>query len=103
MTRQKTVIVNDVEYKLQSANFSWYTNLTDLYISPAHGRKSTAIYADTLIKGCVVAPEDVAKKGLKFFDEQDDISTPGELVREIEKFLAERSKPDSSKEKSDEK
>ena len=32
MARQKTVIVNGVEYTLQSASFSWYTNLTDLYM-----------------------------------------------------------------------
>lgn len=33
MARQKTVIVNDVEYTLQSANFSWYTNLTCVHPS----------------------------------------------------------------------
>ena len=42
MARTKTVLVNDVEYELQSVNFSWYSNLTDLYINPAHGRKNTA-------------------------------------------------------------
>ena len=34
MARTKTVIVNDVEYQLQSVNFTWYSNLTDLYINP---------------------------------------------------------------------
>lgn len=100
MARQKTVIVNDVEYTLQSANFSWYTNLTDLYVRPASGRKNTAKYADSLIKGCVIAPTEVAKHGLKFFDEQDDITTPTELVREIENFLSERDKPSGGAEKS---
>ena len=100
MVRTKTVIVNDVEYKLQSVNFSWYSNLTDLYVNPAHGRKNTAKYADALIKGCVIAPAEVAQAGLKHFDEMDDLATPGELVREIENFLAERSRPGSSKEKS---
>ena len=92
MARQKTVIVNDVEYTLQSANFSWYTNLTDLYVRPASGRKNTAKYADSLIKGCVIAPTEVAK--------QDDITTPTELVREIENFLSERDKPSGGAEKS---
>lgn len=92
MARTKTVIVNDVEYSLQSVTFSWYSNLTDLYINPANGRKNTAKYADALIKGCVTAPAEVAKQGLKFFDEEDDLTTPGELVREIETFLSERSK-----------
>ena len=100
MARQKTVIVNDVEYTLQSANFSWYTNLTDLYVRPASGRKNTAKYADSLIKGCVIAPTEVAKHGLKFFDEQDDIVTPTELVREIENFLSERAESGGSVEKS---
>ncbi len=100
MARQKNVTVNGVEYTLKSVNFTWYTNLTDLYVNPAHGRKNSAKYADTLIKGCVTAPADVAKAGLKFFDDQDDIATPGELVREIENFLAERGESGGSKEKS---
>ena len=74
MARTKTVIVNDVEYQLQSVNFTWYSNLTDLYINPANGRKNTAKYADALIKGCVTAPAEVAKAGLKYFDEQDDLN-----------------------------
>jgi len=100
MTRTKTVTVNGVDYQLQSVTFSWYSNLTDLYISPASGRKNTAKYADALIKGCVTAPAEVAKGGIKYFDDQEDISTPSQLVREIENFLAERSKPGESKEKS---
>lgn len=92
MARTKTVTVAGTEYQLQSVNFTWYSNLTDLYINPASGRKNTAKYVDALIKGCVVAPAEVAKGGLKYFDEQDDLSTPNELVREIETFLAERNK-----------
>lgn len=90
MARTKKVTVNNVEYTLQSVTFTWYSNLTDLYINPASGRKNTAKYADALIKGCVTAPAEVAKQGLKFFDEQEDLATPGELVREIENFLGER-------------
>ena len=100
MARTKKITVNNVEYTLQSVTFTWYSNLTDLYINPAHGRKNTAKYTDALIKGCVTKPAEVAKAGLKFFDDQDDIATPSELVREIENFLAERNKPESGKEKS---
>lgn len=82
--------MNNVEYTLQSVTFTWYSNLTDLYINPASGRKNTAKYADALIKGCVTAPAEVAKQGLKYFDDQEDLATPGELVREIENFLGER-------------
>lgn len=97
MARQKNVTVNGVDYTLQSVTFSWYTNLTDLYINPANGRKNTAKYADALIKGCVISPAEVAKGGVKYFDEQEDLATPGELVREIESFLGERNQPSSSK------
>lgn len=99
MARTKIVTVNDVEFTLQSVTFSWYSNLTDLYINPASGRKNTAKYADALIKGCVTAPADVAKHGLKFFDNNEDISTPSLLVREIETFLSERDKPKNSEKK----
>lgn len=100
MTRQKTITIDGVDYRLQSASFSWYSNLTDLYIRPASGRKNTAKYADALIKGCVISPIEVANGGLKYFDEQDDIATPSELVREIETFLTERDKPSGSKKES---
>ena len=92
MARTKTVTVGGTDYQLQSVTYSWYSNLTDLYINPANGRKNTAKYVDALIKGCVTAPAEVAKGGLKYFDEQDDRATPSELVREIENFLAERNK-----------
>ena len=92
MARTKTVTVDGTDYQLQSVTYSWYSNLTDLYINPANGRKNTAKYVDALIKGCVTAPAEVAKGGLKYFDEQADLATPSELVREIENFLAERNK-----------
>lgn len=92
MARTKTVTVGGTDYQLQSVTYSWYSNLTDLYINPANGRKNTAKYVDALIKGCVTAPAEVAKGGLKYFDEQDDLATPSELVRKIENFLAERNK-----------
>lgn len=92
MARTKTVTMGGTDYQLQSVTYSWYSNLTDLYINPANGRKNTAKYVDALIKGCVTAPAEVAKGGLKYFDEQDDLATPSELVREIENFLAERNK-----------
>ena len=90
MARTKKTTINNVEYTFQSVTFSWYSNLTDLYINPASGRKNTAKYADALIKGCGTAPAEVAKQGIKYFDEQEDLATPGELVREIENFLGER-------------
>lgn len=100
MARVKTVNVNGVDYQLQSVTFSWYSNLLDLYINPSSGRKNTAKYADTLIRGCVTAPTEVAKGGVAYFDDMDDISTPSQLVREIENFLAERGEPGKGEKKS---
>ena len=51
MARTKTVTVGGTDYQLQSVTYSWYSNLTDLYINPANGRKNTAKYVDALIKG----------------------------------------------------
>ncbi len=90
MIRTKTVTVGGVDYTLQSVTFSWYTNMTDLYINPTSGRRNTAKYADALIKGCVTSPAEVAKNGIKYFDELEDLASPGELVKEIESFLGER-------------
>ena len=101
MARQKVISIEGTEYTLQSASYSWYTNLTDLYIRPASGRKNTAKYTDALIKGCVIAPAEVAKNGLRFFDDEDDIATPAELVREIETFLTERERPSGGKKESE--
>lgn len=92
MARTKTVTVSGTDFSLQSVTFSWYSNLTDLYVNPANGRKNTAKYVDALIRGCVTAPAEVAKGGLKYFDEQEDLVTPSELAREIENFLSERKK-----------
>ena len=92
MARTKNITIDGIEYTLQSVNFTWYSNLTDLYINPANGRKNTAKYADALIKGCVTSPPEVAKRGISFFDDEDDLLTPGELVKEIEIFLSERKK-----------
>ena len=97
MARTKNITLNGVNYTLQSVTFSWYSNLTDLYINPANGRKNTAKYADALIRGCVTAPAEVAKGGINYFDDRDDLVTPGELVREIENFLAEREQPGGGK------
>lgn len=100
MARTKNVTVNGIEIGLQSVTFTWYSNLTDLYVNPANGRKNTAKYADTLIKGCVTSPVEIAKGGLKYFDDMDDLVSPGELVREIENFLSERNQSDGSKKES---
>ncbi len=100
MARTKNITVNGIDITLQSVTFSWYSNLTDPATTESYSRYDTGSDADALIKGCVTAPAEVAKGGIKFFDDQDDLATPGELVREIESFLGERNQPSGSREKS---
>lgn len=89
MARTKEITIDGVTYKLQSINLTSYTSLTDAYINPLNGRRNTAKYTDKLIQSCVVEPLEVGKKGLKYFDDTDDIATPLRLAKEIETFLTE--------------
>ena len=92
MARTKTIVLDGEEYQLQSVTYRWYVNIVDLYLNPNNGRRDTAKFTDLLIKGCVTSPIEVANKGLQYFEERDDIKTPGELAKEIETFLGERVK-----------
>lgn len=98
MARTKVVTVNGIDYTLQSVTYTWYTKQTDLYLHPLNGNRNTAKYSDNLIKACVTAPAEVAKRGIKYFEDQDDIASPHELVKEIESFLVERKEPGQSQE-----
>ena len=83
MARTKTVTVGGTDYQLQSVTYSWYSNLTDLYINPANGRKNTAKYVDALIKGCVTAPAEVAKNGLRRAGRSRNAQRAGARDREL--------------------
>lgn len=84
MSKQKEIIVNEYAVVLQSVSPQWYMENIDRY-----GRgKNTPKYVDELIKNVVVAPSDIAAKGLAYFNEREDVSTPSKLVEEIETFLA---------------
>ena len=89
MARTKTVTIGGVEYKLQSVSPSWYWDTNDKY-GMTGGRKRTREYMDTMFKNCVISPPEVKQNGIAHFDEQDDIASTGDLIREIESFLDER-------------
>jgi len=92
MARQKDVTVNGLKITLQSVSPSWYYDLADRMGITGDTRK-TAKYFDELICNCVIAPSAVAASGMGYFDEQDDLKTAEELVKEIESFLREEKQP----------
>lgn len=86
MARHETVNVLGVDYELQSVSPQWYFEQNDR-CGMTGGTRDTARYMDTLFKNVVVSPANVAVKGLKAFEEAEDIETPELLIREIERFL----------------
>lgn len=86
MARQTKVTVNGQEFTLQSVSPTWYLQNSDKH-NMVSGRRDTAGYLDSLIRNCVISPPEVSAGGLKYFDEQEDISTPMALLGEIESFL----------------
>lgn len=92
MAKKVTATVNGVEYTLQSVSPTFYYGLSDRCRISGGGQRDSVQYMDELFKNVVIAPRDVATKGMAFFDETDDIATPAALIAEIESFLAGRGK-----------
>lgn len=86
MARHETVNVNGREYELQSVSPQWYFEQNDR-CGMTGSNKDTARYMDTMFKNVVISPPEIAAKGLKAFEEDEDIETPELLIREIERFL----------------
>lgn len=84
MNRQEKVTVNGQEFTLQSVPVTWYFDVNDRFLS---GKRNSAGYMDALLKGVVVEPMEVNKKGLDYFEEEGDIATVEQLIARIEKFL----------------
>lgn len=76
-----------VEYELQSVTPQWYFEQNDKCGMTGSGTRDTARYMDIMFKNVVISPSYVASKGLKAFEEAEDIETPELLIREIERFL----------------
>ena len=86
MAKTHKVTIGDTEYTLQSVSPSWYMDQNDKY-GMTGGKKDTAKYMDVMFRNVVIAPTEVAQGGMKYFDENDDIKTAVDLLKEIESFL----------------
>lgn len=86
MARHETVNVLGVDYELQSVSPQWYYEQNDR-CGMTGGTRDTARYMDIMFKNVVVSPREVSTKGLKAFEDAEDIETPELLIREIERFL----------------
>ena len=87
MAKHEDVLVNGQEFTLQSVGPQWYFEQNDRCGMTGNGSRDTARYIDLMLKNVVIFPAEVAAKGLKYFEERDDIETPELLLREIERFL----------------
>jgi hypothetical protein len=96
MARHETVNVLGTDYELQSVSPQWYFEQNDKCGMTGSGSRDTARYMDIMFKNVVTAPANVASKGLKAFEENEDIETPELLIREIERFLRPGKKSGSS-------
>ena len=94
MARHETVNVLGIDYELQSVSPQWYFEQNDKCGMTGSG--DTARYMDIMFKNVVTSPANVASKGLKAFEENEDIETPELLIREIERFLRPGKKSGSS-------
>lgn len=96
MARHETVNVLGTDYELQSVFPQWYFEQNDKCGMTGSGSRDTARYMDIMFKNVVTSPANVASKGLKAFEENEDIETPELLIREIERFLRPGKKSGSS-------
>ena len=96
MARHETVNVLGSDYELQSVSPQWYFEQNDKCGMTGSGSRDTARYMDIMFKNVVTSPANVASKGLKAFEENEDIETPELLIREIERFLRPGKKSGSS-------
>jgi len=87
----KEVTINGIKFKLQPVKPTWYWELTERCKLTGENSKTTK-FMDELFKNVVVEPVGVRNDGLAYFDAEDDIQTPGELLSEIISFLMERNR-----------
>ena len=90
--RQKTVVIEDVEYTLQKIPFSFYLDILDRNKN-SNGVLQNKGYMEDMFKHVVVSP----KVNLNSFN--NNFQAGSELVKEIENFLA--SKPEHSQDKTE--
>lgn len=87
MAKTKTVTIKGKEFTLQSVSPSWYYDFNDECGNTGGGKRKSTKYMDGMFKNCVISPPEVKADGMKYFDEQEDLSTAEKLIAEIESFL----------------
>lgn len=93
MARVEKVTVNEQEFELQSVSPSWYLKQSDNYGMTGGGRKDTPGYVNCMLRNVIIAPPEVAHKGLAYFDEREDLETVEQLIPVIERFLRSGKRP----------
>lgn len=81
MAKQKTIVVNEKEYKLQHPGVLWYTRMTDRCTNRI-GVIVKENYFTELLKNVIVDPQGIT---ISSFDE--DVAGLEEVIDEIERFL----------------
>ena len=96
MARTEKVTVNEQEFELQSVSPSWYLKQSDNYGMSGSGRKDTPGYVNCMLRNVIIAPPEVAHKGLAYLDEREDLETVEQLIPVIERFLRTGRRPATS-------
>jgi len=89
MAKQKTITIKGQEYTLQSVSPTWYMDQNDKFGMTGGSKKETAKYMDIMFRNVVIAPAEIANKGMAYFEDTEDIKTAVELLKEIEAFFLE--------------
>ena len=89
MAKTKEVTINGTTFMLQSVSPTWYMDHNDA-MGMTGGKPKTAKYMDGLFKNVVISPKEVQNEGMGYFDDQEDLSTAEELLKEVESFLRGR-------------
>lgn len=96
MARHETVNVLGIDYELQSVSPQWYFEQNDKCGMTGSGSRDTARYMDIMFKNVVTSPANVASKGLKAFEENEDIETPELLTARSNAFFDRERSPEAA-------
>ncbi len=87
MARREDVEVLGQSFTLQSIPPSEFYRINSLCGMADDKGKDLRRYIDMMLKSVVIDPPDIKVKGIKYFDDRDDISTPEELIQTVDRFL----------------
>jgi hypothetical protein len=85
MARTDKTEVNGLEIEMQSVSIEWYFEFRTA--CKDGGDLDVRRYTDGLIKNMVTSPAELRNKGLRFFEERDDLGTAMEVRAALDRFL----------------